>query len=107
MDNSPLSKRMKKNRVILQILNSLTDELASSALPHMKEEVIRTLLEIVKNIIYGNVPLTKNQYHSLSQHKKELMNIIDENKPLKYKRKILQNGKGLLKRIIKPSLNLY
>jgi hypothetical protein len=69
------------------------------------DDLILCLCECAKNTLNSSVPLNKNQFKRLGQHKKILRKLVNKKVPLNKKRKaILSQGGGFLLPLIAPIL---
>ena len=68
--------------------------------------VIRTVAQVAKNTIKGNIPLSPRQKQRLRRHKKTLRALALAKSSLKSKRKLLsQKGGALLPLLLAPVLS--
>jgi hypothetical protein len=69
-------------------------------------DLIRTVAQVAKNAIKGNIPLTSRQKQRLRRHKKTLRALSVNRSSIKNKRKLLiQKGGALLPLLLGPILS--
>jgi hypothetical protein len=98
---------MHRNKRALQALNSVSENIRTSLLDSLSQDLVLALIEIARNIIIGNVPISETQFNQLRRNKKDLHELIRKNTSFKKQKKILQKGNGLMGDIIDPVLSLF
>lgn len=86
------STRQKKKRELLIDFASSKD--------------IRAVLEIVYNLLYGNLPLSSAQRRTLRKYQSTLRQIVSKTASLKRKREILKQDGGFLPTLIPIALSV-
>ena len=100
-----MSRRMKKYYPLLRAINSLPEPLRRRAVSACDRHMIDCFCECAKNILKGNVPLTKRQMSKLRREREGLRLLAVKKTSLNKKKKILQKG-GLLTALLGPALSL-
>ena len=102
-----MSARMRKNAALLHLLSDCHPKQRKALLQTLSEEQLRTLCEVILNILKGTVELTPSQKNSLGKRKRLLYQLASKSVPSKTKKKILvQQGGSLLPAILIPALQV-
>lgn len=99
------TKRLKRNRKLLETLNGLNRSVQESLLPYLRKDTILVLVECIKNIISGNVPLSESQLARVRQSKTDLKTIARAKTSRDRRVKLLQKG-GLLGALLGPIVKI-
>lgn len=96
-----------RNRMAILALDDLSKKGKIAIVEKANSDLFQSLIESVKNIILGNVPLDSEQFIELQRYKKELHKLSGRGR-VDDKRKILiQSGRGnLLDAIITPIVSV-
>jgi hypothetical protein len=97
--DAKMSKRVKQ----LKRLKSAKSRTRNKMLKNT--DLLRCICECALNILKDNVPLTQSQFQKLQQYKHVIKKLASKLVSDKQKVKIVQNGDGLLGKIITPALN--
>ena len=102
-----MSARMRKNAALLHLLSDCHPKQRKALLQTLSEEQLRTLCEVILNILKGTVELTPSQKKSLGKRKRVLYQLASKSVPSKTKKAILvQQGGSLLPAILKQALQV-
>lgn len=96
-----MSKRLKKNAVILKALSKAHHGLNSTVIKGADTELIKCLCECAANLLNGNVPISSVHKSKLTRYKKGLRELAKRNTSFKKRKKILQKG-GFLGALLAP-----
>ena len=98
--------KLKRHYNSLQSLHKGKSYICRKILKAGGSGLMKCLCEISKNVLKGNVPLTKFQKKKLSSHKHTLRKLLDKKKlSLIKKQRLVQKG-GFLNALLGPVLNL-
>lgn len=102
-----MSDRLKKYSKSIKQLTKAPPNLRKLVLrKKLKDkEFVNCLCECAKNILQGNVPLTKAQKKSLSSRKTHLRKLSKKKTSLKQKKEIIQKG-GFLGSLLAPIISV-
>lgn len=90
-------KRLKENKHILFTLRRASPKLRKAILQSAPDDLIKSIIEIVFNILRGNHKISKSCKDSLKKYKKQLRNLSEPSHSLKVKRRVLiQQGGAFL-----------
>ena len=102
-----MSARMRKNAALLHMLSNCHPKQRKALLQTLSEEQLRTLCEVILNILRGTVELTPSQKKSLGKRKRALYQLASKSVPSKTKKKILvQQGGSFLPAILISALQV-
>ena len=96
---------MKKYLPVLKRIRRLGDRAKREYVRRCDREFLHCVSECAKNVIKGNVPLTKRQMTNLRRKRYDLRALSKRKTSLKTKRKILQKG-GFLTALLPPVLSV-
>ena len=96
---------MKKYYPLLRAINNLPEPLRRRAVLACDRSMIDCFCECAKNILKGNVPLTKRQTRALRREREGLRLLALKRTSLNKKKKILQKG-GFLSALLTPALSI-
>jgi len=99
-----MSTRVKKYLPTLKRIRRLGEK-AGRDYVRKCDEFIHCVSECAKNVIKGNVPLTKRQMTNLRRRRYDLIALSAKKTSLRAKRKILQKG-GFLTAFLPPVLSV-
>lgn len=96
--------RLRRNKTLLLAISQVSEEVAKELISSANKDLILTLVEIVMNIIRGNVRLTPHQFKKFSRHADDLDLLVRKNTSMKKKKELLQHGGflGLLSSLLGP-----
>ena len=90
-------KRIKENKELLKIISKCSKAKDRKVLLQKgSDEFIKSILEIVLNIVKGNVKIPDSAKRKLKKYKKVLRQLICPNTSLKFKRRTLIQKGGFL-----------
>jgi hypothetical protein len=87
-------KLNKRQSIFLQLLQISTPKERKALMNGATNADIKMLSEIIFNMLYGNVRLSKDKLHQLRRHKQYLREISNRQVSLVHKRAILRNQSG-------------
>src|SRR6218665_1128003 len=93
-----MSSRHKKHLAMVELLKKASPKVRSEIL---KNCLLCCICECAKNVLIGNVPLTKAQKSKLSRHKNKLRQLVLKKTRVADKKKLIQTG-GFLGALIPP-----
>lgn len=99
-----MSSRLKKYLVKLRLLKKSSSKVRNKILKNCNKNLLCCLCECAKNVLKGNVPLTKPQKSKLSRFKQKLRNLVSKKTRIKVKRRLVQTG-GFLGALLTPVLS--
>lgn len=92
------SKSLKRNRQYLIEFLRAKETGTNRALQQMISNIsccqLKCLSEIVRNLLRGNIPMSRSDFEEIKKHKKNLRLFGQKKVSLKRKRAILQTGSG-------------
>lgn len=97
-------RRLKDNKHMLLILKDASPKLRKAILKNCNEEIIKSIVEIVMNILHGNLKTSGKNQNELKKYKKQLRTIAKPTKNYSLKRKVLLQKGGSFIPIILGSL---
>lgn len=100
-----MSLRLQRNAESLKALARANSAVRKSIIEHSSKDFVLTLVEIAKNILKGNVSLTREQHAQLRRYKRQIQQLVLVKTSLKRRKQIVQTG-GLLGALIKPILSI-
>lgn len=103
-DSFPHScKRLRDHAADLNYLLFAKPTMCRSVIRDADRSLILCLCECAKNVLKGNVDLTKRQFNTLAPYKEELRELVDKKGPTERKKEVLQIG-GILPALLGPLL---
>lgn len=100
-----MSSRLKKYFAKLTLLKEATAKVRKDILKNCSRGLLHCLCECAKNVLKGNVPLSKPQKEKLKRFKKKLRNLASKRVRIEAKKEIVQSG-GFLGTLLTPVLSL-
>jgi len=100
-----MSTRVKKYLPTLKRIRRLGEKARRDYVRKCDNEFIHCISECAKNVIKGNLPLTKRQMTNLRRRRYDLRALSAKKTSLRTKRKILQKG-GFLTALVPPVLSV-
>lgn len=100
-----MSSRLKKYLVKLRLLKNASAKVRKKILKKCNKNLLCCLCECAKNVLKGNVPLTKPQKSKLSRFKHKLRKLASKKIRVAVKKKVIQTG-GFLGALLTPVLSL-
>ena len=100
-----MSSRLKKYFAKLKLLKDASAKIRKDILKDCSKGLLCCLCECAKNVLKGNVPLTKVQKNKLKRFKKKLRNLSSKKVRVQDKKKIVQSG-GFLSALLTPVISL-
>ena len=98
-------KLLKENKHILYVLKKAEPKLRNAILKHVDNVVIKTIHEILFNIIYENHKINKSVLEKIKPYKNIIRNICSPQTSMKEKRQQLIQKGGFLPIIISSVLS--
>ena len=99
-----MSDRLKKYFVKLRLLKKASAKVRKRILKNCNKNLLCCLCECAKNILKGNVPLTKPQKSKLGRFKKKLRHLASKKTRSVIKKTLIQSG-GFLGALLTPVLS--
>ena len=99
-----MSSKLKKYFAKLRLLKKASAKVRQRILKNCNKNLLCCLCECAKNVLKGNVPLTKPQKSKLSRFKKKLRNLASKKTRTVIKKKLIQSG-GFLGALLTPVLS--
>ena len=99
------SKRASQILSVIKPINKMTPKKRKQFIACCNRETLNCLCECAKNILRGNIKLSRSQLSKLKKHKSAIRNITLKKTPLYTKRKLLQRG-GFISALIGPAISL-
>lgn len=99
-----MSSRLKKYFAKLKLLKKATSKVRKNILKNCNRNLLCCLCECAKNVLKGNVPMTKPQKCKLRRFKKKLRNLVSKKTRVTIKKKIIQSG-GFIGALLTPVLS--
>lgn len=96
-------KRIVDNKKLLKIISKCSNKHRKVFLKEGDDEFIKSIIEIVLNVLRGNVKLCPKLEKALKKYKNTMRKLICLKTPLKQKRQLLVQKGGFLS-ILLPSL---
>ena len=96
-----VSKRVKEHLFILMAMKGASEEVKKSIMRNASKELILALMEIISNVIYGNVDISSSHAKELKRHADILLNFSHSKTSMKKRREIVQQG-GFLAALAGP-----
>lgn len=93
MNKKSLS-RFKRHKDFLHLLSKCSPQMRMALLKNANKDQIVLIVEIIVNLMNGNLCITKTTKSKLCKHKKELRKLADLSCCLDTKQKIIQKGGG-------------
>lgn len=101
-----MSKKIKKYASFLKRLHKASPRSRKSILDNCcSAEFISCICECAKNVLKGNVPLTKTQKQQLRRRRRYMRKLVLKKTSLKNKRKIIQTG-GFIGALLGPIISI-
>ena len=97
-------EKLREHQVFLQMLAKSNPKYRKLLLGGAPNEIIDLLGDCSLNILNGNVKLSGDEKKKLRKHKNALRQVADTKVGKKKKKKILQEGAGMVPAILKPIL---
>lgn len=98
-------ERIENNKDLLKICATCTKKERNLLFKKGSDDFIRSVLEIVLNLMKGNIKICKKTKHKLKKYKKVFRKLLCPNITLKLKRKeLVQNG-GFLSILLPTVIN--
>src|SRR6218665_11480 len=94
-----MSSRHKKHLAMLELFKKASPKVRSEILKNCTKSLLCCICKCAKNVLIGNVPLTKAQKTKLSRHKNKLRQLVLKKTRVADKKKLIQTG-GLLGALI-------
>ena len=99
-----MSSRLKKYLAKLRLLKQASTKVRKTILKNCNKNLLCCICECAKNVLKGNVPLTKPQKSKLSRFKKKLRNLVSKKTRATVKKKLVQSG-GFIGALLTPVLS--
>jgi len=99
-----MSSRLKKYFAKLSLLKKASAKVRKNILKDCNKNLLCCICECAKNVLKGNVPLSKPQKSKLSRFKKKLRHLVSKKIRATVKKKLVQSG-GFLGALLTPVLS--
>lgn len=99
-----MASRLKKYLAKLKLLKQASAKVRKNILKNCNKNLLCCICECAKNVLKGNVPLTKPQKSKLRRFKKKLRNLVSKKTRAAVKKKLVQSG-GFLGALLTPVLS--
>ena len=97
--------KVLKHKVFLTLLGKSKQKRRRNMLISLANNgELKAIIECIINVLYGNVPLKKEDHSKLKRFKKSMRQVVRKAEPMKYKREILQQKGGFLGSLIPIAL---
>ena len=96
-----MSNRLKKHVHVLCVLCKNNVKINKAIIKEADKELIYCLCECAKNVLNGNVKLSKSQLVALKKHGNNVRSLVKKTVGIKKKKQVLQRG-GLLSALLAP-----
>ena len=97
--------RVKKNLPYLHLLTCCPEHQRQFLLETATPEQIHALVQILFNMLHGNIPVSKEVKRSLKKHIDALVSLVESSVPYKTKKQTLaQEGGGFIQDLLIPVL---
>ena len=98
---------MRNNSPFLHLLSSCHCKQRKALLETLTEEQLKTICEVILNILKGTVDLSPKQRKVLKKKKRLLYQLVSKSVPSKTKKQLLvQQGGSILPSILVPALQV-
>ena len=102
-----MSHRVRKNSAFLHLLSDCHPKQRKVLLETLTDEQLKTLCEVVLNILKGIIHLSPRQQQKLRKKKRVLYQLVSKSIPSKTKKRLLvQEGGSVLPSILIPALQV-
>lgn len=102
-----MSTRMRNNTALLHLLSACHPKQRKAVLQTLTEQQLRSLCEVVLNVLKGTVELSHKEKQKLRKNKRVLYQLASKSVPSKKKKQILvQQGGNILPSILIPALQV-
>ena len=100
-----MSRVVKNNLPFLHLLTCCPEHQRQFLLETATPEQIHALVQIVFNILHGNIPVSKEVKRNLKRHADALVSLVESSVPFKTKKQTLaQKGGGFIQDLLFPVL---
>ena len=100
-----MSRVVKNNLPFLHLLTCCPEHQRQFLLETATPEQIHALVQIVFNILHGNIPVSKEVKRNLKKHADTLVSLVESGVPFKTKKQTLaQEGGGFIQDLLIPVL---
>ena len=100
-----MSRVVKNNLPFLHLLTCCPEHQRQFLLETATPEQIHALVQIVFNILHGNIPVSKEVKRNLKKHADALVSLVESSVPFKTKKQTLaQEGGGFIQDLLIPVL---
>ena len=90
-----MSKALKR-RDFLDLLHKSKHRRRQILIDDATAEEIKALIEGLYNIIHGKIKINKSDFKKLKRYKRNIRQIVDKRRSIKYKKKIFKQQGGML-----------
>ncbi len=104
LNNESMSKRLKKHIDLLKILKKANPQQRKALLQSCEKGLICCLCECIKNVLLGNVKISKAKHNVLAEHAVVLRKLSDRKTNIDQKRNLLVQKGGFLPALLAPVL---
>ena len=100
-----MSRVVKNNLPFLHLFTCCPEHQRQFLLETATPEQIHALVQIVFNILHGNIPVSKEVKRNLKKHADALVSLVESGVPFKTKKQTLaQEGGGFIQDLLIPVL---
>ena len=100
-----MSRVVKNNLPFLHLLTCCPEHQRQFLLETATPEQIHALVQILFNLLHGNIPVSKEVKRNLKKHADALVSLVESSVPYKKKKYILaQEGGGFIQDLLIPVL---
>ena len=100
-----MSRVVKNNLPFLHLLTCCPEHQRQFLLETATPEQMHALVQIVFNILHGNIPISKGVKRNLKKHGDALVSLVESSVPYKKKKQTLaQEGGGFIQDLLIPVL---
>lgn len=98
-----VSRQVKEHYYIILGLSALSNEVRKSIMKNASKDFILALMEIVSNVVYGNVDVSSEHVREMKKHAKILQEMANKKTSMRRRKEIIQQG-GFLAALAGPIL---
>lgn len=91
-----MSARLCKHLPLLKLLYKATPKQRRLILQSVSDDLILALCEMALNILYGTIPLSRQQYQKLKRRKSDIKLVVNKKIGIAAKKRVFNQSGGLL-----------